>query len=412
MIRPLLILSVLTGLFCGVNVLAQPGDELERYEKFAQRLKVLDAQISQTPDKVDLYFQRGLVYLDMFSGHPQIVEFRGIVYATEPGNKALADLNRAIEIESRGEFYTARGRYYQGLWGHKVNREAEGLASLEKIKRLFWEDESFNSAVNDYQIGLGKGRNSKETAEALSRLAWIYRSRAMSLSSYLPAKTVLAAKQTRLVFDDYDRSIEFTKKYLDASIPAGVSMIRDIYLDKARAAIEFEDYSGAIGFLGDGIKAIRDMNSEDSENACYLYLLRGDTYAKSNDLDAAVRDYTYPIDNKYVNCMDVYEKRGDAYATKSEWQPAIKDYTRELSHFAYTVPRLLMKRGKAYLKSGEAGKAVADFNQAMQFSTCAEHYRLRGQAHRLLKEDRLAEEDEQKAIKYGRGRPNDPCGLN
>jgi hypothetical protein len=63
------------------------------------------------------------------------------------------------------------------------------------------------------------------------------------------AKTVRAEKQTRLVFDDFDRSLEFIRKYLDASQSPSDFIIRDIYFDKARAAIEFEEYAAGIRFF-------------------------------------------------------------------------------------------------------------------------------------------------------------------
>lgn len=144
-----LLLPSLIGLLLGVQCIwAQPGDPIKQYEKFAKKLKILDGQISQTPDNANLYFQRGSLYLGMFSSHPQIVEFRGIVYATDPGTKALADLNRAIKIERRSEFFAARGKYYQERWYHKLSRESgSSAASWEKVRQLFWENESFESAV-------------------------------------------------------------------------------------------------------------------------------------------------------------------------------------------------------------------------------------------------------------------------
>lgn len=157
--------------------------------------------------------------------------------------------------------------------------------------------------------------------------------------------------------------------------------------------------------MSDGLKTIRERNSQDSENSCSLHINRGDLYTKLNDFDAALWDYTYPIDNNYVNCFEIYEKRGDAFAAKGEWQRAAKDYSQELTKFSYPHVRVLTKRARAYIRSGEAEKAISDLNEAMTFhKSCSEQYILRAEAFRLLKEDKLAAQDDTAAARLSRNK--------
>ena len=392
-------------------IAAQPGDEAQQYERTVAKLKALDERIAQQPNDAELYFQRGSVYLGLFRLHADVAEFAGVVYVTDPGSKAFADLNRAIELDqSRSEYYTGRGKFYDFQWGHAVSRGSEAAApSWEKIRLLFWDNRSFDSAVKDYQKALSIARTGSEMSLPLNLLAWLYRTRASSASFYPPAKTVRAEKQTRLVFDDFDRSLEFTRRYLGMSGTLSDFIIRDIYFDKARAAIEFEEYGAGVRILTDGIREIEDRHT-GSEGLCSLYALRGDINQKLKDHDAAIRDYTYPIEHKYPNCDLIREKRGDAYAAKGDWQRAIEDYSSELTKYSYAHVSLLTRRARAYLKTGDAEKAVADLNEAMTFhKTCSEQYQLRAEAFRMLKDESRAAEDEKTAARLSRNKVG--CSL-
>lgn len=403
--RLLLLYAAAIFLF-SLSVAAQPGDETRMYERAVASLKDLGEKIALQPNDADLYFQRGSVYLSLFRLHADVAEYGGVVYVTDPGGKALTDLSRAIELDpSRSEYYAGRGRYYDFQWLHASSRGSEAAASSwEKIRLLFWANPSFDSAVKDYQKALSIARTGPETFRPLGLLGWLYRTRASSASFYPPAKTVRSEKQTRLVFDDFDRSLEFTKKYLDASQHPGTFMVRDIYFDKARAAIEFEEYAAGIKILSDAIRDIQDRQY-GTEGLCSLYALRGDINQKLKDHDAAVRDYTYPIDHKYPNCDLINGKRGDAFAAKGDWQRAIEDYSRELANFSYPHVSLLTRRAKAYLKTGDAEKAIADLDEAMTYhKSCSEQYQLRAEAYRILKDENRAAGDEMTAAKLSRNK--------
>ncbi len=390
-----------------LSVAAQPGDETRMYKSAVASLKALSEKIAQQPNDARLYFERGSVYLSLFRLHADNAEYGGVVYVTDPGGKGLTDLNRAIQLDdSRSEYYAGRGRFFDLQWGHALSRGSEAAASSwEKLRPLFWDNKSFDLAVKDYQKALSLARSVSETSRPLSHLLWLYHTRASSASFYPPAKTVRVEKQTRLVFDDFDRSLAFTRKYLDTSEPpAGLSLLSDVYRDAARAAIEFEEYPTGIKILSDGINELEDRQA-GSESVCRLYILRGDINQKLKEHDAAVRDYTYPIDHKYVNCDAIYEKRADVYSAKGDWQAAIEDYSRELTKYSYPHFSLLTRRARAYLKIGDAEKAIADLNMAMTWSnTCSEQYRLRAEAYRMLNDETRAVEDENSAAKFSRNK--------
>ena len=395
-------------LLLNLSIAAQPGDETRMYEEAVSKLNSLGERIAQRPNDAALYFQRGSVYLNLYYLHADVAEYHGVVYVNDPGGKALSDLNRAIELDhSKSEYYAERGRFYDLQWGHTRSRESEAAASSwEKLRLLYWDNRSFDSAVKDYQQALTLARTFSDTARPLNLLASLYGARASGASFYPPAKIVRAEKQARLVFDDFDRSLAFTRKYVDASERPSdrIFYLRDMYRDKARAAIEFEEYTIGINTLTDGINEIEDRKG-GSEDVCRLYALRGDIKQKLKDYDAAVRDYTYPIDHKYVNCDDIREKRGDAYSAKGDWQRAVEDYTLELTKYSYPHESLRTRRAKAYLKIGDAEKALADLEVAMTYNkSCSEQFRLRAEAYRMLNDENRAVEDEKTAVQLSRNK--------
>ena len=279
------------------------------------------------------------------------------------------------------------------------------IAIGKHTKRIVWQNISFAFAVKDYEKALTLATTTAETSQALSVLAWLYRTRATSTSFYPPAKIVSAEKQTRLVFEDFDRSLELTRKYLNASDKRTewAFMVRDIYADKARAAIEFDENIAAVKILNNAISELHELQGD--EVVCSLYILRGDVNQKLKEHDAAIRDYTYPIEKKYVNCDAIFEKRGDAFAAKGEWQRAIGDYSIELRKFTYPHVSLLTRRARAYLNTGDAGKAIVDLNEAMTYhKSCSQQYQLRAEAYRMLKDETRALEDENTAARYSRNK--------
>jgi len=230
------------------------------------------------------------------------------------------------------------------------------------------------------------------------------------MSSGLFAKVLLKEKQTKVVYDEYDKAIDLEKEQILAALP-NLGMLSghgDLYREKSNAAIEFGDHVDGIRILGEGIEAVTGFGGE-RESVCYLYVRRGERYAEQKDHTAALRDYSYVIDKNLFNCLNVYEKRGDTYAALGEWRSAAEDYTREMALFQHRIPRLHTKRGIAYLRAGDGERAVADLDQALEFSSCGPRYRLRAEALRLLNKNDLAREDEKKAIEFSKGRPNDPC---
>jgi tetratricopeptide (TPR) repeat protein len=413
-LRPCLGLSFAIIFLFSFGVTAQPGDEAFYLSRSAAALDRLDAQILKSPADPELLFQRAQIYLNWFVKYPAIVEHRGTVYATDPGAKALSDISRAIELEPRGPYFVALAKYYLAMFAHRENRRGEPTAAVgwQEIRRRYWEDELVKAAVDSFQKALANGRDSREKAHALSNLTEFYHSRALRTTSAVVSKIVLGEKQTALVYDDYDLAISLEKRKIEIFRPTsgGLSWLRDLYREKAMAAVGFEDLPLGIRTLGEGIRVITDLDGAH-EDACYLYVRRGELHAMQKDLTAAMRDYTYAIDGDMANCLDVYEKRGDIYTALGNWAAAVRDYSAEMMLFQYSVRRLLAKRGNAYLRAGDAEKAATDLDQALEFSTCGPLFRLRAAARRLLNKNDLADEDEQKAAKYSIGRPNEQCAF-
>lgn len=402
-------LSLVAILLCISSVAAQPGREQDYYlQRTAQEIEALVIRISRNPKDPEPYFERAKLYLGWFELHPRVVEHKGTIYSTDPGAKALDDIERAIKLDPHGEAFTLRGRYYETIFRHQNPANSSGkMVDWNEVERYYWQNDSFESAVADYHKGIRTAHSPKAKADAFHLLSWLYRSRADALSfycvaNYCPSKFVRAEKKTGLVFGDFERSIEFMKMYLGAgeSKYGGASLIRDLYRDKARAAAVFEDRTEGLHTLTAGINALKGMAWEE-ESVCDLYILRGELYLKGGDFSSALGDYTYPLQKNYPNCFNIYEKRGDAYIATGQLDLAIKDYTKEILTSTAPSDRIFLKRGNAYLTAGEAAKAVDDLSHVLRFgSTCAEPHTLRARAYRQLKSNNLAEEDEKVARDY------------
>ena len=396
------------------SVLAQPGDDSDYLYDSSQKLKRLDAQIIKTPGDPDLYFERGQIYLHWFTKYWYMVEHRGTVDAVDPGGKALSDFERAIQLDPRGKYFVALGKYYLAVFWKKDSEKGKITAASKwpEIKQRYWDDQLLDTVLGNFRKGVEYGRDSWEKGHALANLQYFYQSRASHMSSDLLSKIIISERQTRSVYDDYDRAIDLALKGILANrpVPGVLSGLVDLYRDKARAAVEFGDHPIGTRSLGEGIKVITDLGGE-KEFACYLYVRRGELHTMQKDLTAAMRDYTYAIDSDMVNCLDVYEKRGDIYTGLGDWVGAVKDYTQEMTLFQHPVPRLHAKRGNAHLRAGDAEKAVADLDKALEYSVCGPLYRLRAKARRVLNKNELADEDEKKGLEYSIGRPNDACAF-
>jgi hypothetical protein len=88
------------------------------------------------------------------------------------------------------------------------------------------------------------------------------------------------------------------------------------------------------------------------DSAVFMFFV-ATSVKKLKDYEAAVRDYTYPIDQKYVNCDLIREKRGDAYAAKGEWSACHRGLL-ERAEKIFVCQREFADAAepKAYLKTG------------------------------------------------------------
>ncbi|MGD9560915.1 MAG: tetratricopeptide repeat protein [Pyrinomonadaceae bacterium] len=407
-----------TALFSINAVYAQPGPLEHGLQRTAQEIAALDNLISRSSLNSELYLKRARLYLSWYEHYGAQVEYKGVVYATDPGGKALADIERAIELDPHSEAFTLRGRYYEANFRHQKPANLDSkMVDWNEVAQYYWQNDSFKSAVADYHKGLQSARSPKEKADALYRLGWLYRSRALAFSDYSPAnylaKLVRAERKTNLVFEDFDKSLAFMKMHIDAigSKYGGASDIRDTYQDKARAAALFEDRAEGLRTLTAGINALKGVEWEE-ELVYRLYVLRGELHFRAGDFSSALRDYNYPIERNYANSVNVYEKRGDVYAATGKLEFAIRDYTQEISKpNSYPQDRLFLKRGRVYLALGDVEKAVADLSHVLRYgSACPEPRSLRAKAYRLLHKESLAEEDE-KIAKSIYARNRSACGL-
>ncbi len=100
------------------------------------------------------------------------------------------------------------------------------------------------------------------------------------------------------------------------------------------------------------------------QNRAVAYIARGSAYARRDELDLAIDDFTKAI-RRNPRSLVAYYNRGNAYFTKENFDQAIVDFSRAIS----LQPDHVLSynnRGNAYLAKGEIDRAIAEFDKALE----------------------------------------------
>jgi tetratricopeptide (TPR) repeat protein len=413
--------STLFLLFSTSQTPAQPGDCRSNnwrlgfcrerrdalLQKSASEIENLDRQIASDPKNPVNYYQRGLVYstlIDLRLSGARDVVFDGKVYFADVEEKAIADFTRAIQIAPRVEYHVERGKIYFSQWERETTnfqyvRRGDKHSDeeiLQTIDKLFLYNEVFQAAEKDFLKGIELSENYETSRNARDRLYTLRNRRALSLNiSESIADLIGGGKAADIALADFDDAIEFYRFYLanNQREEHVKKYVYDAWIQKGAAAKRF----GRDDIALEAFRQAEKVQVKNSYPVCALYQDRAEIFVKRANLDAALRDVAFAIENN-LNCKRMNELRGDIYLVKGDLTSAIDSYSVILNEKNGFDRDVYWKRGKVYLQISEPQKAIDDFTAAINYSgLCEKDYQLRAAAHRLAGDTQAAEADEERA---------------
>lgn len=380
-------------------------------------MKKLDRQILREPKNVVLYLKRAEIYTMMYYRYGDVYKFEGYTYYRDISEKAISDLNKAIELAPGVDVYIRRGEIYRKRWEESIKGFTypyDYVPTFEEIEKFYIKNENFLAAEKDFLKAQEFVPDPKTWMTAFDSLANLYSRRASDLSQKKGwAKSVASNDLKELVYKDYDWMIDYqTRHWEKRKVTYEESNFATwIYFEKAKAAANFGDDEIA---LTNSAKAAELIKTNDF-GFCSIYKLRGDLKSKAKDFDGAIQEYTIALDAKPDSCKELFISRGDVKLAKGETQNAIADYSLRIKdNCEYGCKSYFLKRGKLLIELGEYEKAVDDFTQAIGYSTlCEQDYQWRAKAYRLAGNEAAAQADEAKVAEVLRRQksytPSDYC---
>ncbi|MCD9188355.1 MAG: hypothetical protein LUM44_18200 [Pyrinomonadaceae bacterium] len=364
-------------------------------------MKKLDRQILREPKNVALYLKRAEIYTMMYYRYGDVYKFEGYTYYRDISEKAISDLNKAIELAPGVDVYIRRGEIYRKRWEESIKDfiyPFDYVPTFEQIEKFYIENENFLAAEGDFLKAQDFVPDPKSSMTAFDYLANLYSRRASDLSQKKGwAKSVASNNLKEIVYKDFDWMIDYHTRLWERGKVAYKedSFATWTYFEKAKAAANFGDDEIALTSSGKAAGLVKS----DSFGFCSIYKLRGDLKAKAKDFDGAIQEYTFALDAKPESCKELYISRGDAKLANGEPQNAIADYSLRIKDDCeYICKAVYLKRGKLFIESGEYEKAVDDFTKAIGYSTlCEKDYQWRAKAYRLVGNEAAAKADEAKA---------------
>jgi tetratricopeptide (TPR) repeat protein len=172
------------------------------------------------------------------------------------------------------------------------------------------------------------------------------------------------------------------------------------------ARFQVEDYEGAIERFTRATE--QPVVPEEMTFRTYVYLYRGNSYARKGQFDSAIADFTKAIE---LNPQDAiaYNNRGNSYARIEQFNLAIADFTKAIElnpqdAIAYS------NRGNSYDSKGQFDSAIADFTKAIELNPqdAIASYN-RGNSYARIEQFNLAIADFTKAIELN---PQDAIAYN
>ncbi len=349
-------------------------------------------------------------------------------------DRALAAINRAIEIAPRSSWYSNRGNIYKDLkksdlaladYNQALVLNPNNPRAYIARADVYEERKEWDLALADYNRAIEIDAN---FAPAYRSRGYFYMARKqwdLALADFNKAITIDPnnpnsyemrgifynfQSEEELAIADLTKAIEINPYSVVAYLMRGFAYDNwqkwDLALADYRKGIELDPNSG-LGYEGRGRfyterqewdLALADFNKalELDPNSGNGYQSRGTLYTNQKKWDLALADLNKAIELGYFSS---YGNRGNFYFQQQKWELALADFNKaiELSpfpEFAYASRAIL------YWDRKEWDLALTDLSQAIRINPYLElAYRYRGDIYRHQNQLDLALADYNKAIK-------------
>ncbi|MDB9406246.1 tetratricopeptide repeat protein [Microcystis sp. CS-574] len=283
-------------------------------------------------------------------------------------DRALAAINRAIEIAPRSSWYSNRGNIYRGLkkWDLALADYNQALVLNPNNPRayiaradVYEERKEWDLALADYNRAI----------EIDANFAPAYRDR---------GRFYMARKQWDLALADFNKAITIDPNNPNSYEMRGIfynfQSEEELAIADLTKAIEINPYSVVAylmrGFAYDNWQkwdlALADFNKalELDPNSGFGYESRGQFYTERQEWDLALADFNKALELD-PNSGAGYGLRGTLYSHQKKWDLALADLNKaiELGYFSSYG-----NRGNVYFQQQKWELALADFNKAIELS--------------------------------------------
>ncbi len=283
-------------------------------------------------------------------------------------DRALAAINRAIEIAPRSSWYSNRGNIYRGLkkWDLALADYNQALVLNPNNPRayiaradVYEERKEWDLALADYNRAI----------EIDANFAPAYRDR---------GRFYMARKQWDLALADFNKAITIDPNNPNSYEMRGIfynfQSEEELAIADLTKAIEINPYSVVAylmrGFAYDNWQkwdlALADFNKalELDPNSGFGYESRGQFYTERQEWDLALADFNKALELD-PNSGAGYGLRGTLYSHQKKWDLALADLNKaiELGYFSSYD-----NRGNVYFQQQKWELALADFNKAIELS--------------------------------------------
>jgi tetratricopeptide (TPR) repeat protein len=260
---------------------------------------------------------------------------RGLLFSRIKAEDALADFNKAIELDPRSaNAYFGRGVVYEELgreeaaladYNQAIELDAAYTLAYFNRGRLYANLGKLDAALADYN----------QTIKLDPNLTPAYLNRGIVYDSQGNGEAALADFNQALVLDP-----TYTLAYNNRG---------SLYYQRNETSAALADFSKAI-----------DLDPTDA----LAYFNRGVIRQEQGQSETALADFSKAIELN-PSLAEAYYRRGKLYDGAKQYEAALADYSQAIERDA-TLASAYLDRGAIYAQQTQLDAALADYNHAIQ----------------------------------------------
>jgi tetratricopeptide (TPR) repeat protein len=324
------------------------------------------------------YHNRGMAYLDLGKTPTAIDDFNKAItlspdfalpyygrgaayYQLDQNEKALRDYNKYVALAPQD----SKGYSGRALTLRELKRTKAAMADFEHAialnpkdsvahfgrGQIRTEETKYNLAVDDFDATLALTPN--------DAVALRYRGYAQEMRGDRAKAAV-----------DYERTLTLNpSKLTEQRAYEGLARIKGARPEADAKAMSDCD-SDDVGRVFHGCSDIAEDDAAPADTRARALVTRGLLYARLDEFQRAIADFTDAIKAGGVNLAAAYSDRGSAYAQTKQFGPAIKDFDEAIRLSPQDAGNHV-NRALALEQAGRRAEALSDFKRALELSPSA-----------------------------------------